>query len=220
MAFMRKKRKLRSRFRRRKGPSIRTVNNKVKAIQAKQENKALFTTQSIANLVSGTPQFAIMNLIAVGDTNIDRDGEFATLTSIQWRAHILPATSNAVSQTVRHIVFWDFQSNSSILPALTTMLNSTAPTSAYLNQGVTQRFKVIHDKMYNLQYTSNTAAPTVNCRKTINKKKIDFSRKVTWNTGQDGTLPFHGALYSAWLTDAATNGATILADFKVGFKDD
>lgn len=224
MAFMRRRRRVRSAFRRkRRAPTNRTLNKKIKAIKSKQEVKQHFVTHATANVVNGTADIDCINLIAVGDTNENREGDFATLTSVQWRGRIRPATSNAVAQAVRHIVFWDSQSNATLLTSLAQLLDApNSPYSAYLTQGVTPRFKVIHDKIYDLHFqasTSTTALYASN-QKVVNKKKKDFNRKVTWNTAVDATLPYSGALYSAFITDAATNGADVHFEYKVGFKDD
>lgn len=225
MAFMRRRRRVRSAFRRkRRAPTNRTLNKKIKSIQSKQEVKQHFVTHATANVVLNTADIDCINLIAVGDTNENREGDFATLTSVQWRGRIRPSTSNVVHQAVRHIVFWDFQSNATLLTSLAQLLDDpNSPYSAYLTQGVTPRFKVIHDKIYDLHFqtgTTGTVGVIQTSQKVINKKKVSFNRKVTWNTAIDATLPYSGALYSAFITDAATNGADCEVRFKVGFKDD
>lgn len=221
MALRKLKRTIRRRTMRKRAPTNRTLNKKIKKIQSHQENKQFFVDQTNVNLTSAAVDIQALSEIEVGDTNINRDGEFVTATSIQWRGRFTPATSNAVSQCVRHIVFWDLQSNSTVLTASTLLLEDPLNVySSYLTQGVSPRFKVLHDKIYNLVYTSETAAPAINCRVAINKKKKSFSRKITWNTAASAAVPASNALYSMVMTDAATNGANVLLEFKLVFKDD
>lgn len=220
MAIRKLKRTIRKSMRKR-APTNRTLNKKIKKIQSHQENKQFFVDQTNANLTSAAVDIQNLSEIEVGDTNSNRDGEFVTATSIQWRGRFRPATSNAVSQIVRHIVFWDSQSNSTALTASTLLLEDPLnPLSSYLTQGVSPRFKVLHDKIYNLVYTSDTPAPAVNAQVVINKKKKNFSRKITWNTAASAAIPASNALYSLLMTDAATNGCNAIIEFKLVFKDD
>lgn len=218
---MRRRRRVRSAFRRkRRAPTNRTLNKKIKAMKQKQEVKQHFITHSGSNTPSATPSIAALNNIAVGDTNETREGDFITCTSIQWRGVFTPATSCAVSQSVRHIVLWDTQCNGSTLNAVTALLDTNSPFSAYLTQQVTPRFKVIFDKIYTLVSPSDAITPTVNIRKTINKQKYSFSRRVTFNTPISTDVPQANELVSIVMTDAATNGVNFDLRFKVCFKDD
>jgi len=109
-------------------PSNKALNNKIKAIQSKEELKHVDNYVVYGLSTSGT--FSLLNAVATGDTEGDREGNDISATSIQYRiSYITSPTANLIgSILVRGMILWDSQYNGST-PAAANVLDTSVITS-------------------------------------------------------------------------------------------
>lgn len=108
-----------------------------------------------ATIASGGTVTASVNLIAQGVTESQRVGRKCTLKTIQWNYTVSLPEDDAqatppAGDIVRVILFLDKQANGATA-AVTDVLES-ADYQSFLNLANSQRFHILHDKRYSLNY--------------------------------------------------------------------
>lgn len=197
-------------------PSVKSLAKKVKKIQREQElnHKDVYVNTPIDDL--GT--LTILNSLNVGDaTEGGVLNKSCIGTSIQFRAFIdmLETAGAPTPQSVRHIIFWDRQSNGIVLTnttAIPLLLDNDVITNnlvAPYRMATQKRFKIVYDKSYAL-FAQEIVATVPTGSSKYSKKKRSFHRTINFqdeDTIIDGT-PETNALYSLWISDIPNAGFT------------
>ncbi len=119
-----------------------------------------------ATIATGVNVTATVNIIPQGVTESDRVGRMCTIKSIGWRYRVSMPTIATLSSddTVRVIMYLDKQANGATIG--TTDLLETADFQSFNNLSNSKRFRILHDKVYAMNYragggdgTANDAAP-------------------------------------------------------------
>lgn len=221
--------------RRRKGPSNKSLNKKVRKIQDMIELKNRDTYNTLD--VTTTGSLILMNGIAQAITSVGRLGNEIRATSLQVRYTLSTDPQNLASTQVRVIAFWDRQANlatATLFGALTAqpLLDTTSitdPLFAPYNYAAIDRFKVLYDKTYILKpevvldFDPATGATQTYCGVAINKfKVIKLGRNVKYgDTGATSASIQTNALYFAFVGDvvAASTNPQIELGTRFYFKD-
>lgn len=205
-------------------PRISTLNKKIKKIEDDIELK--YNDREISqNFSSATASLYLLNGIAVGDTQVTRDGAQLNATSVQFRSVWTTSSLSTAGTVWRIIVFWDRQPNG-LTPLVTgalgtdALLNTTTitqPIYAPYQYETQQRFRVLYDKIFAMNPyvvgdfnpetgTTSTTAP----QKMVIKKKIKLNRLVKYDGSTASTADLTtNALWIAFLTDAPGTGITL-----------
>lgn len=216
-----------SRIRRTSIPKqISNVRKSVKKIQRKEELKHLDTLVNDST-IPGSGTFYLLNGVSQGDTNILREGNEISPTSIQFKCAITLAVTEGNSRTFRHIIFWDSQPNGAA-PTIGQILDDnviTTYTYAPYEYDYNKRFKIVHDKIISM--VAPSPGPTTNGTSSdfinptfVYKKKIKLGRIVKY-IGTGATIASIGtnSLYSLWI-DTDSSSATVYCGYRLYFKDD
>lgn len=213
-----------------RGPTVKSLARKVKQIQREQElnHKDVFVDTTIDDL--GT--LTILNSLNVGDSTEGGVLNKSCIgTSLQFRAFIdMSEEANVGSpQGIRHIIFFDKQSNGTILTAATAiplLFDNDIITNnliAPYRMSTQKRFKIIYDKTYSM-FAQEIVATVPTGSSKYAKKKRNFHRTIMYqdeDTIVDGT-PETNALYSLWISDVGNvsfNGMPINCGYRFIYKD-
>lgn len=178
-------------------PSNYALNQKIKRIQNDIEVKYKDTLISAGGAAVTAGVNTLLNGIGTGEDASNRTGAEVNATSIQFKGKITIVPEEGFTQGVcRMIIFWDQQPNGA-LPVISA--NPGAGSEALLNTAIVtsrvyapyqyetnHRFRVLYDKIYQLNPTSSTTSVADFIAAPYNivvKKKIPLSRKVKY----DGT---------------------------------
>lgn len=211
---------------RKRVPRISTINKKIRSIQSKEELKYIDTLHNTSIPTSGTLQ--LLNGVALGDDNNEREGKEISLTSIQFRAQFYSVTGQLTTSVIRMLIFYDMQANGAA-PTAATLLDNTVITSLWLapyNREYQKRYKILYDKIIQLtpQVVLNTTAgdtTTVLAVEKYVRKKIRLGRTVKYigDTAAITSIATN-SLYLLLISDASSNTPTTLGGYRVYFKDD
>lgn len=217
---------------RRKVPTNRTLNQKIKKIQSREELKHRDTL--ISQTVDGTGStLALLNGVpqsAGAETDITRVGNDITATSIQWRLRYNNVAAQLGSVTMRMLVFWDQQPNGAA-PTAATLLDGTTVTSLTLapyHRDYQKRYKILHDSVVTITpqavqaFTPATGATTALVPQIVYRHaKRQLARTVKY-IGNGATVASIGtnSLYAMWISNVAADLPTVTAGFRLYFKDD
>lgn len=212
-----------------KAPTNKTLNNKIKRIQSKEELKHVDVLSSGTTLPS-TGTFLLLNGVDQGDTDILREGNDITATSIQWRIRYITDVDLVQHVHIRMIVFWDQQPNGAA-PTAATLLDTSVITSiinAPYNRNYQKRFKILHDSITTIvpqtiqTFTPATGATTqLVANGAYRHSKRNLSRTVKYS-GAGATVAAiqTNSLYAFWVSNVAAEFPTMVAGFRFYFKDD
>lgn len=232
-----RKRQRKRNFKKRKGPSNKTLNKKIKHIENNLIELKWFDVfrASTDATVAGVQDY--LTAIPQGDTALTRTGNVIAPTSVQCRITLFSSNTQLnADQRVRYIVFWDRQANGAV-PVLTggpttqSLLDIgtiTDPTLCPRNYNTIERFKILKDKLV-------TLTPQIALRTTLTGANDDLvtsmpvtktfihhiklSRMVKYNDAAAGIASaVTNALHFCFLTDLASSGG-LQAGFRVYFKD-
>lgn len=230
---------------RRKAPSNKSLNKKIKTIQKRQELKwldFLFVDVPMVSNPTAT-NMILLNGSTVGDTPLTHTGARYTMTSIQFKGNITyPSVLNNITAVKwRLIIFRDLQANGAA-PLATNLLDVTNITHYYIapyNIDYAKRFRIIYDKRgtINPQIVASTsttnAVPAIGTTTSTGAMKIKLSFKRALGcicesglgTGTTGTITdiAKNSIYALLLSDASTASTfypTLEAGSRIIFKDD
>lgn len=178
---------------RRPRPTVASLDKRIKKLNSNIETK--FKDENIN--VSITPAGTLLNAFCLVDSDNSasgREGNWITPTSLVYRLKMEPGVrtlaATDLTELVRIIVFWDGQPNGAVPTAagLDGLLdNSVINTPAFMprNTNTRKRFKILHDKTYNMVLSGgDTSGAFMIAPFAINKIKL--ARKIGFDA-EDAT---------------------------------
>lgn len=214
----------------RKQPSNKTLNKKIKTIQRRQELKHLdrvFAGQTI----STTEGFFLLNGMVIGTNDKTRDGNDIACTSIQWRLRFQTDADRVASGTViRMIIFWDQQANGGN-PTAAELLDQSVITSeldAPYNHDNQKRFKILHDQIIILEpmsintFTAASGVTTAFVPRVTYKRGKRSLNRITKYDGETAAITdiVSNSLHVMFVSDLAADVPIVSGGFRLYFKDD
>lgn len=116
-----------------------------------------YTDVAAADYVADTTgTVTLLNGIAQGDDNTNREGRQVTMTSVSVKGFLQPVDNITDPGYCRLIVVWDSATNGGAAPAITDLLAASTSLS-HNNLNNRMRFKVLLDEQYAIGGTNNTA---------------------------------------------------------------
>lgn len=218
---------------RNRAPTNKTLNRKIKRIENRQELKHHDT--AIDQEMYSDPDansMILLNGLTQGDTNITREGDRVTYTSIQFRGRVQAPAINLTSVTWRVIIFRDMQSNGAAPTAAQLLDSSVITTLVYApyNTDYTDRFRVLMDKRSTMN--SNVVLLTAADQTTQvipHARKINFKWKLGFITnyglGNAGTIAdiSKNSVYMLVISDRtgiSNQGTNMFGGVRMYYKDD
>lgn len=222
--------------RRKRAPTNKSLNKKIKKIQDEIELKYK-DTYSAATDISTTAQLILVNGIQQGDTAVTRTGGQIRCTSLHIRGTVTRDETSLIAEQYRMIVLWDRQANL-LAPSLSGTVASildvsvvTNPLIAPYNYSALDRFTILRDKRIVLMpkvvdtFTPGTGSTTEYGpieKKFNNKIKLGRHVKYALNANA-GTVAdiLTNSLYVIFIGDVAPAGANPSLEFssRLYFKD-
>lgn len=210
-------------------PAIKSLHKSVRKIQLSEELNHLDTL--VATTIGTTAVVTVLNSMAVGDTNITRDGNQIIMTSLQFRfiANNNVSAAAGHSQMIRHLIVADRQPVGAN-PGIGDILDNTVITNnliAPYNSNTQMRFKILYDRLSIVKpalvtgFTPATGATTtVNSVDLYTRRKRKMNRKALYNasTAGVGTIQTN-ALFSILVSDDNTNQPSVSVGYRLIFKD-
>lgn len=161
-----------------------------------------------------------LNLIAVGDDNVNRDGRQVTCKSIQLKGFATANTAANDNQIVRVMLVWDNAVNSGAIATIAQILNAVNAFGFPLIDNA-QRFTILYDHLMPLEV--KVAATTISA---TSIQPIDYYRKLDNVTQYSGTTAAIGSIQNGGLLlvtigsqAAGTNAATVNLSTRLRFTD-
>lgn len=221
-----------------KGPSNKSLNKKIKHIENNLlELKYLDISSGQSPTTAGTSDY--LTPLAQGDTASNRQGNIINPTSIQFRGTMLTDVDYLGFSKIRIILFWDRQPNGAV-PVLTgasttqSLLdngNITDSTICPRNFNTIDRYHILYDKTHGINpgvvQTSVVAADPTTTKVVQRGKYIHFvvklGRLVKYNnTSAAITAAVSNALHIAYFIDngpAAGQAPVIQTGLRLYYRD-
>lgn len=213
-------------------PTNKSLNKKIKKIQSREELKHIDTIQSAVE-ISTTPVLTLLNGVATGDTDITRDGNDITCTSVQFRLRYVTDSGNlgTTPAMIRTVLLWDLQCNGAAPTAADIFDVSviTAYMNAPYNRTNQKRFKILYDNVVVLNptvvgaFTVATGVTTaiVPIARYLNAKRA-LSRITKFDAATAAVTDIvSNSLYLFQVSSVAAGSEPfVLSGFRVYFKDD
>lgn len=141
--------------RRKKAPTTRTLNKKIRKMENRFEINHKDVDIGGTNMAAAGVLISGMNFIAPGDLVTERDGQYINATSLVVNLRISNnATLISTGATYRIIIFWCTQTNGAA-PTIfgdTGLLDNSVMTTLDLvaprNTATRQKFKILYDKTF------------------------------------------------------------------------
>lgn len=171
---------------------------------------------------STTASVTMLNGIAVGDDNNNRDGRQIYVETCQIIGKLAPEDSLTSDTNCRIMLVWDAQPNGAAIAGITDILVA-ATTHSMTNLNNRERFTILRDLVLPVGRTDNTTTVAFAHSPTIHSVKwfTRIKRKTTYNTTTAAiTAITTGALLLVTVGDtAAGSGANFTAATRVRFRD-
>lgn len=194
-----------------KAPSNKTLNKKIKHIENSfMELKFNDTFAANQNLAAAGGIFYLTD-VAQGDTASDRTGNEIFPTSVQVRIQMFNDAASVVTTNMRVILFWDRQpngANPTVVGASTTqsLLDTGVITDVMLaprNFNTIDRYKILQDRTYTIDPQEKNIANTAYL---VQGKYIHIQQKLNRlvkynNTSAAITAAVSNALHLVFYTD-------------------
>lgn len=217
-------------FSKRRGPTNKALDKKIKKLQRDQELKYSDVYQANNDITTGA-FVVLLNGIASGTDSDQRIGDEVRATSIQWRMNFSSDPVATIPTLVRYILFWDKQANG-LSPVIaggagtTSLLDNTIVTDLTLapyNHESSDRFRVLFDKTFTLEpFSLAVGGGAAMQRYMTSHKKINLSRRVK-HDGDTATFAdiVTNALWFTFISDVAAAGINPQVEFgsRYYFKD-
>lgn len=219
--------KRRSRFnsKRKRAPTNKQLDKKIKKLQSDKELK--YTDTYNTNDIFNTGTLLLLNPVVRGAEPDQRIGNLIRATSLQYRGHISTdlADTALAAIRVRLIIFWDRQANGiapTLIGASTTasVIDTSTVTDATLapyNHNMVERYKILTDRHYIIvpkvvgDFDPATGTTTYFGQNAMAfNGHIKLSRKIRFDESNNGDITdiMTNSLYIGLLSDravAATN---------------
>lgn len=232
--FNRNGRRTRKRFHRRKVPTNRQLNRKIKKLENNVELKWL-DGYSPAITAPKTGQVVPLCSVTQGTAPINRIGDMINATSIKIRYSILSPSAILDPVRVRVVVFWD-KTPAGVSPLLIggsitgSVFDNTVtvqPVFAPINWNYVDRYRIIYDKVITLNpkvvlVTDASGNVTDYCSvMSTHKKKIKLGRHIKYDDNAPGIASYAtNGLFMGILGDVAPgNEPTVEYSTRLYFKD-
>lgn len=221
-----------------RGPSVKTVNKKVKKIQNQIQTKQIPTALGSTALVE-TPITFLLNGNVQSDGESGRTGNQCSATSVDVRYTIFTDINNTASQTVRVMCIWDKQPNGAFPTVWAGGQNDSylfvTPSTPdqdsvhyCLNLRGKARYKVLYDKVISFSPTvgdRNVSTGVVESSMPMERAfhfniKLN-SKKIVYQTASTATIGgiLQGAVYLIAMSDQNTQSPSIIGQARFNFKD-
>jgi len=201
--------------------SKRAVKGSIKArVRSKDELK--YVDVAAANYVGDTTgSVTLLNGVAIGDDNNNREGRQINIKSVQVRGSCAQIDTSTFSTVVRMLLVWDNATNGTA-PTIAQILTAATSASFPLVNN-SHRFTILADQQFALGGISTTATQTYAGSPMILPvniyKRLD---EITQYSGTDATSASvqNGGLYMVTIGDnAAGAGAQFNVATRVRFTD-
>lgn len=178
---------------------------------------------SAAYVADTTGTVTALNLIAVGDDNVNRDGRQVTIKSVQIRGLCQPVDSITGHCKNRILLVWDNAVNSGVIATIAQILTAATANSFPLVDNA-NRFTILADQSFVIGQTDNsTATATYSGCPTIHNveiyKKLNSVTQFSGTTAAIGSIQNGGLLMVTIGTQAAGNGGAFVVATRVRFTD-
>lgn len=156
---------------------------------------------SIAQTVTTTPSYILLNGLAEGDTESSRDGDRTRFKSIQIRGQAIQGASATAAQVVHLALVIDKQPNGGA-PTTNGIFDTDADVYSFRNVSYSKRFVVLRDWLINLDDV-NREQVTINFYKRLNM--------ITMFNGTAGDITGinSNSLYLFMVSDTAVNPPSV-----------
>lgn len=176
------------------------VNSEMYKFDSQQSGQPATSSGSVIHLTA----------IAQGDGDGARTGNSIMVRSVNIKGNLIFNTgASKLFQPVRLIVFQDSQQVGDTYPT-TTQLLENATTYSHLNSDTVGRFKILHNKVYNLNTGANAGI--------VYQINLPMQSHVRYN-GTAGTDIQKGGLYLLWMSNETVNYPTIDYEARVSYHD-
>lgn len=216
-----------------KKPTAKSVDKKVKKILASQELKYFdeYNNNSSVSLTTSGYAFTINNF-ATGNTRITRIGNQISLTSLQLKYTLITAAGLLSGFNTRVLVVYDRNHNNSgnsfdgnpINNAGIGLLDNTVIPSAPLmprNIAYQKRYKVLYDKNHFIRPEVNTAAAsTIPTGLTVYKNIKLSGRKSVYDGSGGSVADINVGAVSIFIVPDVSNVVFASVGTRLYFKDD
>lgn len=164
-----------------------------------------------------------LNLIAVGDDNVNRDGRQVTMKSIQIRGFLQPQDGSTTASGCRVILVWDNAVNSGAIATIAQILTAATANSFPLVDNA-NRFTILVDRYYALGAIDTTATTTFAESPTVYPveiyKKLNCVTQFSGTTAAIGSIQNGGLLMVTIGTSAAALGGTFVLATRARWTDE
>lgn len=227
-------------FRAKRAPTNKTLNRKIKKINQHQELKHIDwnVLAAAGDITSGGLLIQEHNFVRIGDTAINRDGNWIHPTSLNISLRLSTKSSLIDAGTLyRCIIFWDRQCNGAVptIYGATGLLDDTVigvgttPNMiAPRNHATLNRFKILYDRISvmnpSFRYTDTLAGAvtttTTSFMQTVSfRKRVKLNRSMQYSSdAADITGVVSNAIYVLFLSEATNMTAT--GGVRMYFKDE
>lgn len=152
-----------------------------------------------------TGSVTALNLCAVGDDNVNRDGRQVTIKSLQVRGIVIPVDDTSGPTLARIMFVWDNAANSGAIATIAQILTASASNAFPLVDNA-NRFTILRDMTFALGKASNTAtqafAPSPGAHTVDAYMKINQVTQYSGTTAVIGSIQ-NGALLMVTIGDQA-----------------
>lgn len=210
---------------------ISNVKKHIRTIDKKQELKHVDILWSTTADTGSAAQ--LLNGLTQGTSNITRQADLVSFTSIQCRGAIILDTNSLVSGAIRLIVVIDSSPNGAAM-GITNLLDNSVITNLFespYNSDYFKRFKILHDKVYVINqkavagYTLATGVTnSYQPARVYVKWRKQLSRQSNYGLGNGGTITdiSKNAYYAFVMSNVAAGNSppTTQFGFRMYYKDD
>ena len=143
--------------------------------------------------------FKLLNGIAIGDNNLQRDGDSIVMHSVRMRMRFTTSAATGSSFLGRVLILYDKQPNGAV-PAVTDLFVLSQEETSSFKIAFDKRFIILYDRMFQVgEYAANS---TVNAHKVLDVTIPLAKRKSQYETDGNGVSDIStGALYAMWFTN-------------------
>lgn len=240
-----RKKAYRKRNYKKKYPSTKNLDRRIKKIEADKEIKnrdSLITSMTLlGDVTAASTNWTLLNDSLDQGTKVpDRIGDEVRITSVSLRIRLSTDVDEVKTTLVRCMVFWDRQAN-----GLPFGYNGTDPTlgtfgplipsgasyvynhyNPYLCGGRTTRYKMLYDKTFTLQPQGFNSDGTKSYQVVkLIKKKIKVNKIMKYKRGGDGTgnldQIMSGALWLVLVADptSSTTAPLAMTSYRLNYAD-
>lgn len=145
-----------------------------------------------------TGSVTALNLIAVGDDNVNRDGRQVTIKSVQLKCVIRPIDSAVAENSCRCLLVWDNAVNSGTIATVANILTTAVP-EAFPNIDNAKRFTILKDSHIHFGPNTSDTVQLTYGNSAKNYPTWDVYQKINKVTQYSGTTAAIGSIQNGGL---------------------